>query len=129
MGHKTGIAIALVRLGQVVLRRGDHLRAASLYKESLALRRELGDKVGIALCLMALAGVAMAQGQQRRAAGLFGAAEALREGVHACLPAAYRADYERHLLDLQRGLEETALTEAWVKGRTASLALDGIRER
>ena len=121
MGHKTGIAIALVRLGQVVLRRGDHLRAAALYQESLALRQELGDKVGIALCLMALAGVAMAQGQQPRAARLFGAAEALREAVHACLPAAYRADYERHLLELQRGLDETALTEAWVKGRTMTV--------
>ncbi|HVI84343.1 MAG TPA: tetratricopeptide repeat protein, partial [bacterium] len=121
MGHKTGIAIALVRLGQVVLRRGDHLRAAALYQESLALRRELGDKVGIALCLMALAGVAMARGQQPRAARLFGAAEALREAVHACLPAAYRGDYERHLLELQRGLDETALTEAWVKGRTMTV--------
>jgi non-specific serine/threonine protein kinase len=121
MGHKTGIAIALVRLGQVVLRRGDHLRAAALYKESLALRRELGDKVGVALCLMALAGVAMAQRQQRRAARLFGAAEALREAVHACLPAAYRADYERHLLELQKALEETALTEAWIKGRTMTV--------
>lgn len=121
MGHKTGIAIALVRLGQVVLRRGDHPRAEALYKESLALRRELGDRVGIALCLMALAGVAMTQRQQRRAARLFGAAEALREAVHACLPAAYRADYERHLLELQGGLEETALTEAWVKGRTMTV--------
>jgi hypothetical protein len=42
------MALALHTLGNVVLEQGDSTGARALYKESLALRRELGDQGGIA---------------------------------------------------------------------------------
>jgi len=114
-------------LGLVARRQGDRVAARSRYRESLALRRELGDRRGIAECLEGLAeedrGTAPcrdqtpSQGQPERAARLLGAAEALRTRIGAPLPPHRRPEYETHRAALRVTLGEAAYTAAWSAGR------------
>ena len=70
---------ALLGLGIVETRRGDHGRAKMLLEEGLVLSRKLGSMVNAAEILETLAEMAGALGEGTRAARLWGAADALRE--------------------------------------------------
>jgi len=58
---------------------GDHQRAASLYEESLAIKRTLGDPHSVALSLNNLGEVALDRGDDEQAAVLFAESLALFE--------------------------------------------------
>ena len=105
----------------MALARGEYERAGGLYRESLALQREVGEKRDIAECLEGLAGVAGEQGRAERATRLLGAAEALREEVGAPLPPADRARYERSVAAVRAGLDEETFESAWAQGRAMPL--------
>jgi hypothetical protein len=142
LGHKGGIARSLGHLGEVAASQDEDETAASLYGESLALRRELGDRRSIATCLERLAGLAARLGHRRqraensadgggaafdtgdprpcfaRAARLFGAAEALRESLGAPLSPSERDEYEGLVSLARDGLDATAFAAAWAEGRS-----------
>ena len=113
----------LGHLGELAVSQHEYQDAASLYCESLALRRDLGDRRSIATCIERLAGLAASAAgpSLERAARLFGAAEALRESLGAPLSPAERGEYQR-LVDLTRaGMETAAFAAAWAEGRALSL--------
>lgn len=64
-------AWGLNHLADGVRCQGDHVRAAALYEESLALFRQQGDKMGMAAILHNLGHVALSYGQTHRARVLF----------------------------------------------------------
>ncbi len=55
LGDRSGVALALINLGDVARVRGDGGRAAVLYGDALALHRELGNERGAARTLERLA--------------------------------------------------------------------------
>jgi hypothetical protein len=121
MGDKWGTAYSQSVLGSVVFHQGNYERAMALFKESLALRNEVGSKQGVAECLERLGGIAGVQGQSERAARLFGAAEALRAFIGAPLTSADRGDYDRNVATTRVGLDEPAFAAAWAEGRAMTL--------
>jgi non-specific serine/threonine protein kinase len=70
-GNRHEIASRLRALGNVTLRQRDYGRTEALYKEGLALARELGYKNGIAALLNSLGEMARFQGDYKRAAALY----------------------------------------------------------
>jgi predicted ATPase/DNA-binding XRE family transcriptional regulator len=78
-GASTAVrAKALNGAGVLATIQGDHARAAALFEESLALRRELGDTWGVAASLTNLGNIAYYQGDHARAEALYDESLALR---------------------------------------------------
>ena len=69
----------LEALGEVALRRSDHVNALAYFSRALREFRVLGDGGAIAECLGDLAAVAAVEGDVVRAGRLIGAARAFRE--------------------------------------------------
>jgi DNA-binding CsgD family transcriptional regulator len=85
-GYARAAGPALYLLGRVARASGQHDRAASLFRESLAVRREQGDRRGIAECFEGLASAAAAMKKPEDATRLLGAAGTLRDAIGAPLP-------------------------------------------
>lgn len=79
--YRPGIIDDLVQLGEIAQRRGQYLRARSLYREALTHARALGDKNLTAACIRSMAGLAAAQQDWEQAAMLFGVADKTAEGI------------------------------------------------
>jgi tetratricopeptide (TPR) repeat protein len=65
------IALVLSNLGGVAEGRGEYARAASFYRESLDLYREVGERRGIALLTGRLGGISQVRTDYARAAALY----------------------------------------------------------
>ena len=115
------MATSLIGLGYGTRQQGDDERARALYKEGLALSRELGDKKKIADCIEGLAGVAGAQGSAEQAVRLLGVVEGLREGIGAPLPPAGRARYEQTIAGARARIDQASFGSAWAVGRAQPL--------
>ncbi len=128
VGERAALAEALAGLGRVGLGSGrlDATAAASLFRESVTLRRNLGDGRGIADSLDAFAELASASGKEgegvAQAAQLLGAADALRESIGAAVWPVSRERHTRVVAAVRERLGETAFTEMWETGRTLPLA-------
>src|SRR5262249_44372919 len=90
--------------------RGEHTRAATLYEEALALRRELGHRYGIAVSLGNLGHARVAQGRVEVAR------DHLREGLWLF----QELDDARGMLECLSGLASVAFAEGDA-ARAASL--------
>lgn len=122
MEDKWLIAYALCNLGAIALDRSEYEQAVALFTEGLAQCEEVGDKLDTKRCLEGLAGAACFRGDYKRAARLFGAAQVLRElFVQLPEPPVDRAQYERHMMVLRAGFNETALAAEWAEGRAMTL--------
>jgi hypothetical protein len=108
-------------MGHLARALGDYGRAAALYRESLALRRELDDPLETVRSLEDFAVLAARQGHAERAARLLGATEAQCEAIGASLPVSVPTEYERALATARSTLGEERLAAVWAAGRTLSL--------
>ena len=81
VGERHMKALAVAGLGEQQLADGHLEDATSLFREAIALKRELGDRMGIAVGLDSLGRVATAEGRGDRAALLLGAAEGIWDVV------------------------------------------------
>ena len=108
-------------MGHLARDLGDYGRAAALYRESLALRRELNDPLETARSLEDLAVLAARQGQAERTARLLGANEAQCEAIGAAPPVAVRTEYEWTLATARSALGEERFAAVWAEGRALSL--------
>jgi hypothetical protein len=115
------MAHALLALGIVATRRGEHGRAKTLLEERLALSRKLGSMVTIAECLETLAEVAEALGDPPRTARLWGAADALREATGAPWAPTEKRLQEPYLAATRSRMDEADWTKAWEEGRAMPL--------
>jgi hypothetical protein len=102
------VAISLVGLGWVALRRGDVFGARSHLTQSLTISRDLDERQGILQALEGFAALAAAQRQPTLALQLAGAAEALR-GTISSPPSPIEAGrLEQALAPAYRALDEAA---------------------
>ena len=126
---------ALLGLGIVETRRGDHGRAKTLLEEGLVLSRKLGSMVNAAEILETLAEMAGALGEGTRAARLWGAADALREVTGSPWAPQERRLHEPYLAAVRSGVDEADWRAAWEEGRAMTLeeavayALEDTEER
>jgi DNA-binding NarL/FixJ family response regulator len=97
--------------------RGAYEQAAELFRESLALLRELGDKPCSANAFEQMGHLALAHGRARRAARLFAAASGLDQASGRGAIPARRAAVERALAAARAALEEAGFAEAWSEGQ------------
>jgi hypothetical protein len=114
-------ATALLCLGIVATRRGDHGRTKTLLDEGLVLVRKLGDTVNVAECLETLAEMAGALRDVPRAARLWGAADALREVIGSPLVPLERWLLEPYLEAIRSRSDITVWTKVWEEGRAMAL--------
>lgn len=117
MGDRTGIAWASLHAAGVARARGDMAQASELFRESLAMHRELGALWGIAESLEGLASVAGDAGQCERAAQLFGSAAALRETHGFRLAPRNVSKREQELDALRAAFDPDRFEAAWQMGR------------
>ena len=100
---------------------GDYGRANILYRESLALRNQLGEVFLIAQSLEDFAGLASRQGYHSQAALLLGAAEVVCETLGRVLPLALPEEYERTVHAARSELGKQAFEATWAEGRNLSI--------
>jgi non-specific serine/threonine protein kinase len=106
----------LTHLAELALADGDGARARDLYRQSLAIRQDLGDMLGLASAMENLAG-AIATDDAEAAARLHGAAEALREAIRAMVPPMAAATHQQNLADLEAQLGIDRFDAARREGR------------
>jgi predicted ATPase/DNA-binding CsgD family transcriptional regulator len=115
-----GAAAALSDLALVTCDRGDHVRAAALFAESLMRWQEVGTKEGLADWLARVAVLAGAQGQPEQAVRLFGAAAALRDAIGYAFERPERARHERAQAAARAAVGAAAFAAAWAAGGALS---------
>jgi hypothetical protein len=120
IGDKSGTAMTLTDLGNVVYAQGDLPQAARLHRQALHVSVEVGDKRRIAFCLEGLA-AAIAPEQPARAAQLYSAADGLRQMIGTPLPPSERADYDTSLSRVHSALGDDAYSTARAAGLALSL--------
>jgi non-specific serine/threonine protein kinase len=120
-GHAPGTAATLSTLGRVLLERGDVAQAFDRFRESLALRLEVGDRWGLPFSLHGLALVARASGKPEQAARLYGAIDALQESLGVAIAREIRGPYERDLARVRSALTAERFAAEWAAGRSLPL--------
>jgi predicted ATPase/class 3 adenylate cyclase len=116
LGDERGVARVLSHLGDVASDEGDLGAAKTLHRQCLDIRQAVGDLPGTAAALEKLAWV-LAGDEAESAARLVGSAEALRAAIRAPVPHEQRADYERHLGELETRLGLSSFEAARAQGR------------
>ena len=91
------------------------------YKQSLAVRWELGYRFEIAQSLEDFACLAARQGEFYRAARLLGAAEALCEQLRMAAPVAIAEEYHHTTAAARSAVGDEAFAEAFAAGRTLDM--------
>jgi len=119
LGSPWGIGVVLGKLADVAQARGDAVRAAALYQESLDFWWSQGE-IGAVELLTGLARLA-AKNQPERAVRLFAAAEAIQKRIGLTLAPALRTKNERALAAAQAELGQEAFSAAWSAGGNLSL--------
>ncbi len=114
---KVGEFLTQLALAQVMYSQGTVDSAEVMYREGLALSREMPLLTNIATGLEGLAAVAAMVGLPVRAARLWGAAEALREATGEGRSAFFQRAYDRALAAARRQVSEADWATAWAAGR------------
>jgi hypothetical protein len=109
--------MVLSKLGEVAIYQADTALAQSLFRESLAMARDIGAKERIGASLDGLAEVAAIEGQVERALVLAGAAAGLRSSMGARPSPAQQELLERTLQSARQALPEEASAAAWAEGQ------------
>jgi predicted ATPase/DNA-binding CsgD family transcriptional regulator len=114
LGSPWGIGVVLGKLADVAQARGDDMRAAALYRESLGFWSQ-DNELGAVEILTGLARLAV-KGRPESAIRLFAAAEEIQKRVGLTPAPALRAQNERALSAARAELGEEALEAAWSAG-------------
>ena len=120
LGNKLGVATALHNLGTLARDRGDLAEAAARFRETLALRWDLGDQPGVASSLAGVAKTAAAMRLPRRAVRLYGAAASVREAIGAHRIPGDDTDPDLDLADIRPQMDAADFAAAWAEGRALS---------
>jgi tetratricopeptide (TPR) repeat protein len=121
-GNKWSQAWAYSNLGYVECDLGNLERAATLHRQAIGLRLDLGDKAGLADSLEGFADLATARREAGRALRLFGAAEVLREQIGVKAAPVEVADLQSTHAAARAWLDSEQADAAWAEGRAMPLA-------
>ena len=119
---KWEIGAHLGTLGWVALHLEEFEQARQLFRESMAVRQEIGEKGGIAWCLEKLAELAVQQGAIKKAAQILGKAANLRQMINSRVNSADKPEYDQLLSSLRERIDPEAFQSAWEAG--AMMPLD-----
>jgi hypothetical protein len=92
-----------------------------LFRESLALQRDLDARPGVADCFEGLAQAAQKLGNEELGAMLFGAGEKLREELGMPMLPYNRAGYQASRTATLASLGEDGFRDAWQRGSSTSI--------
>ncbi len=109
------------RLGQLLLRRGELIRATDLLRESLMHNWSVRDYRGTGASLAALAAVSITQQKMTHAVTLLGIVDTVIESTRIPLLPYDQQEYERHLTQLRDKLDRPTFMKAWTEGRSMTL--------
>jgi hypothetical protein len=124
LDDRWSVALALANLGHMALESQDKVgadEAMQLFKESLALHKDLDTRPGVAECLEGLAQAAQKLGSEERAAMLFGAGEKMREELGMPVLPYNLAGYRETRAATLASLGEQGFREAQQRGRSMSI--------
>jgi predicted ATPase/DNA-binding CsgD family transcriptional regulator/transcriptional regulator with XRE-family HTH domain len=117
LGFRWGIADSLTVQGHLALQEGNEATAEEVFKESLALLREINDHGAIAACLQSIGVAVAAQGRLTESTWLWGAAETMCGALGESLLPVEHALGARAALAVRAELGEEAFTTAWAEGQ------------
>lgn len=115
------LATSLCNLAKAMLRQGQHLQAADLYRESLQLFQQEKHEPGIATCLEGVAALAAAVGLSENAVLMFAAAESLRQQLKITLTPDEQSNHDRLLAEVRETMSADAFQTAWTRGSGVSI--------
>ncbi|MEI7770917.1 MAG: AAA family ATPase [Chloroflexales bacterium] len=120
-----GVFRTLLALGHTRFEQGDVAGAEKLFREGLAMSREMPMQAFITIGLEGMGLVAAANTLPQRAAQLWGAVEALREATGERRWPVFQPSYERAIATCQAQLPTAEWQTSWAAGRelTASAAV------
>lgn len=114
-------AFCLSALGHLALQRGDLDQAASCFRRTLTIWRDLEDVQNVSMSIEGLAWTVGAQGQSEQAVRLLGAAEAFRDAVGAVVLPHWQAAHSSAVAAARIALGADRFTATWAAGRALSL--------
>lgn len=121
LGDRQNTANVLSTAARLARDQGEYASARARLAESLLIFKDLGDRRGLAFVLEGFAGLAADEAQPFRAQCLAESAAALRRIIGASPPPAWRADLERSLEAVSRGVRRDTIQEANARGRSMTL--------
>ncbi len=120
-GTTFGVFRTLFALGHMRFEEGDVAGAEALYREGLALIREMPLRTVVTIGLDGLAMVAAATRQPLRAARLWGATEALRDVTSEARWPVFQRAYDRTLAAARAEISDAEWAAAWAAGRALTV--------
>jgi predicted ATPase len=117
LGNTRMQARSLGSMGAIMGEQGRIHDSVAMLSEAYGMDREIGDRLEIALDLSRLASTLAVDGRAVTAAQLLSLSEALREEMGASFPGWAARRNEQVLNMLRAQLDESALAEAWERGR------------
>ncbi len=108
-------------LGVIALNQGDYECAETIFRQSLASRRQGGQLYGIAANLERLGQLRAATERPAAAARLLGAAEGVRTSIHTPIPPRELPTHDRAVAALRACLGDAAFSAAWREGQAGDL--------
>jgi len=108
-------------LGVIALNQGDYERAETVFRQSLASRRQGSQPYGIAANLERLGQLRAAMERPAAAARLLGAAEGVRTCIHTPVPPREQPTHNRTVAALRACLGDAAFSAAWSEGQAMDL--------
>jgi predicted ATPase/DNA-binding CsgD family transcriptional regulator len=121
LGNPAGRCVNLSNLGWVALRLGDAARAATCFRESQDLARQIHYPSVLVGTLAGLAGLALGAQQPEQAARLLGVVEAQLAVYRDALGAADWADYAACIAAARAQLDPAVFARLWSEGRGLTL--------
>jgi tetratricopeptide (TPR) repeat protein len=121
LGNPAGRCVNLSNLGWVALRLGDAARAATCFRESQDVARQIHYRSVLVGTLAGLAGLADGAQQPEQAARLLGVVEAQLVVYRDALGAADWADYAACVAAVRAQLDPAVFARLWTEGRGLTL--------
>jgi len=110
-------------LGSLAQEQEDYPSAVRLYRESIAIRNELGDRGITVFTLVAIAEVLAAVGNIINAARIWGLADRMQKEVGSYWSPSELAQYSQRLTAARMAIEDdAAFDKAWLEGGALTLA-------
>jgi predicted ATPase/DNA-binding CsgD family transcriptional regulator len=108
-------------LAQAHWLQGDRERGEALAREAVACKHAVDDRLGLAMVLETLAWMAAELGRHEWAACLLGVAERVRDDISVTPVVLFRAQHERSVSLITRGVGQKAFGTAFALGREMTI--------
>ena len=112
---------SLNSLAQAYWLQGDHERGGALAHAAVACKHAIDDRIGLTIALETLAWMAAELGRHERAACLLGSAEGVRDDISVTPVELYRAQHDRTVSIVVRGIGQKSSDAVFARGRAMTI--------